>query len=323
MEIGHRNPTLADWAKRKDPDGNVSEIVEVLSETNEMLDDLVVIEGNLEVGHQATVRNTMPNVYWRRMNKGVPTSKSGTTQVTEPAAIAEGRNQLDIEIARLSNNGPAFRKSEDNAFVESFNQKISSTLFYGNEASAQEGFTGFMPRYGDLSAGNSDQIIDAGGVGSDNCSILLVGWDESKVFSFFPKGTKAGLESRDLGEQTVKDDDGNQYQAFVSLYTWRLGLCVRDPRYVVRACNIDFSEVVAGNVDLISLMTQMSETLHSMSGRPRFYMPRKLRTHLRNQITNKAKTLTMDEVGGKKVLAFDDIPVRRSDSLLLTEARVV
>lgn len=60
-------------------------------------------------------------------------------------------------------------------------------------------------------------------------------------------------------------------------------------------------------------------------GRPVFYMPRKLRSFLRRQIANKvaAATLTMEEVAGKKVVAVDGIPVRRTDALLLTEARVV
>ena len=60
-------------------------------------------------------------------------------------------------------------------------------------------------------------------------------------------------------------------------------------------------------------------------GRPAFYCSRKIRSFLRRQITNKvaASTLTMEDVSGKKVVAFDGIPVRRTDALLHTEARVV
>ena len=36
-----------------------------------------------------------------------------------------------------------------------------------------------------------------------------------------------------------------------------------------------------------------------------------------------ASTLTMEEIAGKRVVAFDGIPCRRTDALLLTEARVV
>ena len=37
----------------------------------------------------------------------------------------------------------------------------------------------------------------------------------------------------------------------------------------------------------------------------------------------KSDIMTMEEVAGKKVIAVDGIPVRRTDALLLTEARVV
>ena len=56
----------------------------------------------------------------------------------------------------------------------------------------------------------------------------------------------------------------------------------------------------------------------------RFYVPRVIRSYLRRQITNKANVwLSMGEVAGKKVLQFDDVPVRRMDAILSTEARVV
>ena len=70
--------TLADWANRLDPDGNIPEIVELLSQTNEILQDAVFMEGNLPTGHRVVVRTGLPTVYWRALNAGVPTSKSTT-----------------------------------------------------------------------------------------------------------------------------------------------------------------------------------------------------------------------------------------------------
>ena len=40
------NLTLADWAKRTDPDGRIPVVAELLSQTNEILDDAVFKEGN-------------------------------------------------------------------------------------------------------------------------------------------------------------------------------------------------------------------------------------------------------------------------------------
>jgi len=82
----------------------------------------------------------------------------------------------------------------------------------------------------------------------------------------------------------------------------------------------------SAGADLIDLMTQALELVPSMGmGRPAFYLPRKLRSFLRRQIANKvaASTLTMEEIAGKRVVTFDGVPCRRTDALLLTEARVV
>ena len=39
--------TLADWAKRVDDDYKTAAIVELLSQSNEILDDMLIVEGNL------------------------------------------------------------------------------------------------------------------------------------------------------------------------------------------------------------------------------------------------------------------------------------
>jgi hypothetical protein len=53
-------------------------------------------------------------------------------------------------------------------------------------------------------------------------------------------------------------------------------------------------------------------------------MNRTLREKLRLGILEKVSTnLTWETVEGKRVMTFDDIPVRRTDALINTETRVV
>lgn len=54
--IGQTALTLSDLARRKDPNGRIAKIVEILNQTNEILDDAMFIEGNLPTGHKTTVR---------------------------------------------------------------------------------------------------------------------------------------------------------------------------------------------------------------------------------------------------------------------------
>lgn len=97
--------TLADWAKRLDPEGKIEvKIAEILNQTNEILDDAVFIEGNLPTGHRVTIRTGLPAVYWRSLNQGVPRSKSTSAQVDESCGMLEAYSAVDKDLAELNGN---------------------------------------------------------------------------------------------------------------------------------------------------------------------------------------------------------------------------
>ena len=324
------NPTLADVAARMTADGKIDpQIVEMLNETNEVLDDMTVIEANGFTEHKTTVRSGLPAGTWRKLNYGVQPEKSRTVPVKDSMGMLETYAEVDKALADLNGNSAAWRLSEDRAFIEGMNQTMATALFYGDSSADPEKFMGLAPRYNSLSAENAMNIVDAGGTGSDNASIWLIVWGPNTCHTIFPKGSAAGLQSRDLGEHTLTDATGGRYQGYRTHYKWDIGAVLRDWRYVVRIANIDVSDLTKDGktgADLIDLMTQALELVPNVGmGRPAFYMPRKLRSFLRRQITNKvaASTLTMEEIAGKKVVAFDGVPCRRTDALLLTEARVV
>lgn len=324
------NPTLADVAGRMTADGRIDpQIVEMLNETNEILDDMTVIEANGFTEHKTTVRSGLPAGTWRKLNYGVQPEKSRTVPVKDSMGMLETYAEVDKALADLNGNSAAWRLSEDRAFIEGMNQTMASTLFYGDSSADPEKFMGLAPRYNSLSAENAMNIVDASGTGSDNASIWLIVWGPNTCHSIYPKGSPAGLQSRDLGEDTLLDAAGGRYQGYRTHYKWDIGAVLRDWRYVVRIANVDVSDLTknaSAGADLIDLMTQALELVPNTSmGRPAFYMPRKIRSFLRRQITNKvaASTLTMEEIAGKKVVTFDGVPCRRTDALLLTEARVV
>ncbi|MBU0593357.1 MAG: hypothetical protein KKH74_06415 [Gammaproteobacteria bacterium] len=324
------HPTLLDLTKRLDPDGKVDTIAEMLSQTNEILDDMVWLEGNLPTGHRTTARTGLPAPTWRKLYGGVQPTKSKTAQVTDACGMLEAYAEVDKALADLNGNTAAFRLSEERAHIEGINQEFASTLLYGNEGTEPEAFTGFAPRFNSLSAENADNIISGGSSDTDNNSIWLVVWGPNTVHGIFPKGSKAGLSMEDKGQVTIENVDGagGRMEAYRSHYRWDCGLSVRDWRYIVRIPNIELSALTknaSAGADLIDLMTQAIERIPTLSmGRPAFYVPRTIRSFLRRQIVNKvaASTLSMDEVAGKRVLAFDGIPVRRVDALAGNESVV-
>ena len=327
--LAANNPTLLDLAKRQDPDGNIANIVELMAATNPVLEDMGWQEGNLETGHRTTVRTGLPIPTWRKLYGGVQPTKSTTAQVTDNCGMLEAYAEVDKALADLNGNAMKFRMTEDQAHIEGMAQELAQTLFYGNEGTEPEAFTGLAPRYNLLSAQNADNIVDHGGVGADNASIWLCVWGPNTGFGIVPKGSTAGLKMRDLGEVTIENVDGagGRMQGYRTHYRQDAGLTIRDWRYFVRVANIDVSDLatIANTKLLINSMIKASERIPALGrGRAAFYMNRTCREALRLGILEKITTnLNWETVAGKRVMTFDDVPVRRCDALTSTEARVV
>ncbi|MCS4496252.1 hypothetical protein NXS97_19060 [Pantoea sp. B623] len=319
--------TLADWGKRVDGNGKIDKIIELLGQTNPILDDMLFVEGNLPTGHRTTVRSGLPTATWRLLNYGVQPSKSTTVQVTDAAGMLEAYAEIDKSLADLNGNTNEFRLSEDRAFIEAMNQQMAQTLFYGDTSVNPQQFMGLSSRYSTKAAGNGQNIIDAGGTGTDNTSIWLVVWGENTVHGIFPKGQKAGLQHQDLGEQTLIDANGGKYQGYRSHYKWDNGLTLRDWRYVVRIANIDVSDLsVAGSA--ANIVTLMIKALHRIPnrgmGKPVFYMNRTVGQALDLQSLDKPSlAISVKETEGEWWTAFRGVPIRETDAILETEARVV
>lgn len=319
--------TLADWGKRVDPNGKIDKIIELLGQTNPILEDMLIVEGNLPTGHRTTIRTGLPTATWRLLNYGVPQGKSTTAQITDTVGMLETYAQVDKSLADLNGNTAEFRLSEDRAFIEGMNQQMAQTLFYGDTSVNPQQFMGLSSRYSSKSAGNGQNIIDAGGTGTDNTSIWLVLWGENTVHGIFPKGQKAGLQHQDLGEQTLIDANGGQYQGYRTHYKWDNGLVLRDWRYVVRIANIDVSDlsVTANAANIVKLMVAALHRIPNRGmGKPVFYMNRTIAQALDQQSLDKASlALSVKETEGEWWTTFRGIPIRETDAILETEARVV
>jgi len=328
--------TMADWAKSTDPDGKVAKTVELLSQSNEVLDDMLFKEGNLPTGEQTSIRTGLPTVYYRLINQGTPKSKSTKAQVTENAAILTARCEIDQDEAELNGNVNAYRMDEAAAFVEAMSQQMATTLFYGSAANPEQ-FVGFAPRYNDLSAANAQNIISAGGSGSDNSSIWLVNWGQQNVFGVFPKGSQAGISHEDLGIGDAFDSSDNRFRAYMDEWKWKNGLVVKDWRHVVRIPNIDVSDLVAkastqaitAATAIDKLMARAIDRLPTRAGaNAAFYVNRTVASHLRVMAMDRSTGAVTIEPAinqwGDNIhqLMFLGIPVRIVDALTEAEAVV-
>ena len=343
--LGSTALTYADWAKRVDDGYKITRIIELLSQTNEILDDMLVVEGNLPTGHKTTVRTGLPQATWRLLNQGVPNAKSTTAQIVDTCGNLETYAVIDKDIADLNGNTAEFRLSEVKAFLEGMSQQIAATLIYGNQSTNPERFTGLAPRYSTLTAANSNtaaNVISGGGAASTNTSIWIVVWGADTLHATFPKGKITGLQHRDMGEWPVLDSASNTYQAYRDHFKWEIGLVLRDWRYAARICNIDvtlLSGVSAANlinllvralyrlptapVSATTIQTSDTPEVGANMGRTVIYCNRVVRTYLDLQAMNKTNVLLrIEEFDGKPVTTFRGIPIRTCDAILNNEATV-
>ena len=324
------NPTLADLAKVTDPDGSIADVVEILNATNEILLDMTFLEGNLTTGHRTSIRSGLPTPTWRKLYGGVQPTKSRAVQVTDNTGMMEDYSEVDKALVDMAGNPAGFRLQEDRPHIEGMNQEFASTLFYGDESTAPEEFTGLSARYNSLSAENGDNIINGGGSGSDNASVWLICWGPNTCHGIIPKGSMAGVQQRDLGEVTLENADGanGRMQAYRTHYRWDVGLSVRDWRYAVRIANIDRSALTynaASGAIINDLMQQAWTELPSTSaGRCAWYMDKSILSMLRRQTSSavSSSTLSVDMVGGTMQTSWGGIPIRRCDALRGNEATV-
>lgn len=330
---------LLDWARRLDPDGDVPTIVELLSQSNEILMDMAWQEGNLPTGHRTTVRTGLPTAAWRILNQGVTPSKSTTAQIDEACGILEAWCEIDKDICELNGNTSAFRLTEAMAFIEAMNQQFAQTLFYGDTTINSERYLGLAPRYSTISGAiNGVNVLSANGSGSDNASVWLMNWGPNTIHGIFPKGSKGGLVHEDLGLQIIQSSTGigtGRLRAYVDQWQWKCGLALKDWRNVVRCCNIDISDLVSGTgtqnaQQLLKLMSRMMDRIPNYNvGKPVFYMNRTVYSILKIQALDKSQNAlgveeAIDQFGNvnKGGMQFLGIPIRRNDQLLNTEATI-
>ncbi|WP_047299731.1 major capsid protein [Pseudomonas fluorescens] len=323
-------PTLIDKFSRQDGSQKIMKIVELMAKRNDILMDAEYQECNDGSKHKTTMRSGIPEPAWRMFNKGVQPTKSTTVPVLDTTGMMEDYGKVDKALADLSGNADAFRVSENIAKLQGFNNKASRYMFYGNTASEPESFLGLSPRYNDKSAESGANIIDAGGTGSTNTSIWFVTWGEMTTHLLYPKGSVAGFQHKNLGEDTVTDGNGGEFQAYRDHFKWDIGMSVRDWRANARIANIDVTQLTrdgATGANIIDLMIDAMYRLDNPDqgeGRTVIYANRTIQSWLHKQAMNsKNVNLTIGEYGGKKIPEFLGIPIKRVDALLNTEARVV
>lgn len=314
--------TLIEIAKRTN-NGNLLTIAEVMDETNEILKDAPMVEANQPTGHVITRRNSLPTGTFRKLNSGVSTEASSTTQLTEPMCLLDAISKVDEKLVELAPDPVSFRNGEDMSFVEGLGQSLADVVLYGNMGTYPERINGLATRYDSLSFAN---VKDGGGTGSDTTSIWIVQWDPVwGVHFIYPRGSKSmGINAIDMGVELVTDSGGtDQFRAYRTYFTCNMGIAIHDDRCVARYANIETAVGAAANIfDEDILIRALRNLPHAGKGAV-IYANRTILAQMDIRSKDKANVnYGTENVFGVPTTTFRGVPVRQVDAILNTESAV-
>lgn len=329
--VGTNYLTTADVRRQSNKDDTIADIIEVLAMQTSLMEDAPVEEANSGKQMLTTVRTGLPRPTWRKLYAGVFPTKGTTAQVFENAGYMEDWSETDAKLVEQSKNPQKLRMNDAKSHIMGIGHELEFTLFYGDTDVNPERFNGLHTRYDSLTApGTGGQIVDGGGIGTDNTSIWAVGWGSESAHLFYPEGSQAGIIREDKGKTTKELNDGSLYDVYREKFGMDVGLAVRDWRAIARIANLDVSDMRAGGTgapDVLNMMIDLYYKLDkpAMPNRKTvFYVPRMMGSVLHKQAFAKvSNNLTYDIIDGKPITRFLGHEIRVTDAILETEARII
>ena len=319
--------TLYDMAARIGQGGDklTQRVVELQAQKNDIWQVLPFKTCNDGTKEVVMLREDLPKLAWRMINKGTPVVKTGTKTASYTTGGLEGFAQVDERAMKINKNSNAYRLSECDGVQQGMSNQICETIFYGDEKINPAGFTGFSAHYYSKTDTGiwGDQIIDAGGTGNNLTSLWIATFGMDTVYGIVPEGIPAGYQYKDKGSVPVIDKDGNKFYAFESQFNWDMGLAIRDPRYVVRLANIDTTD--RDDTTFIEKLIEALDQIYDPDkGKTVLLCNRKVNTYLNILAMKKSNVnLTIENFGGKKITHFWGYPMLRNDAIINTESQIV
>lgn len=319
--------TLMDLRATLMPDGSpVSSYAELLAKENDILDDIPWKAGNLLTGDMHFKRTGMPSAQIRRINQGFDSSKGSKEAVTDTCVEIVSRMTVDMAELDLAPSPEAYLLSESQPHIHAMNEMFLQHFMYGTDP---ESINGISTRMNKLS---HPQVVDAGGKGNNLASIYIIKWDTNEITGIYPKNTKAGLDVMTKVNELVPDKDGKTFLAHITLWSWWVGLKVRDERYMARLCNIDRDTLLAegetakeARQDLFrKLILAQDKIYHAEQGRVVMYADPAIFSVLKIAALEKANMALgySDIREDRRILSFMGIPIKKNDVQKAAEKKV-
>lgn len=320
--------SLVEQSKRLDPNGMQAKIVEILNKEMPIFEDAPWMPSNDVWQHKSTRRGTLPTGTWRKLNSGVATEISRTTEVMDAIGMLETYSETDKEYIDNMPDPMQARFTEAKAFIEGLAQTFTSAILYSNGHTNPTQIHGLAPR---LNTIDSEFVWGGGGAGGDTTSIFVVTWGEDRTHMVYPKnsGANLGITHNNKGQVTLTSATTAvpataQYEGYRDHFQIKGGFVSRDPRCIGRYANIETtgSANIFDEDILLKLLGEMK-----VDGGTRIYVNTTIYTQMRIALKDKTNVNYTQDGGdglsGGPILRFDGIPIRKMDKRILVNDEVV
>jgi hypothetical protein len=320
-------------AARMSHNQEIIDVAEVLNETNDIIADAHVEQGNDITSNVVSRRTALPTITWVKVGNGWNATTGLIQQARETIGMMKARYQCPQDVMRLQPNPAKYRMQQERAYIESMGQEFANTLFYGGInpttgalTPVPEEFDGLAARYPNLGTTRPLYVANNGdSSAADDTSVWFVQWGPGKVYLAYPRNSsQAGIKKEDKGlvftaGDNVTTTQGNQLWAYVTEFSWDVGLCVEDGRAIKRVANISSTSGDTWTLDEDKLI----ETRNNFNTPGQIYM------YCNEQVFTQLQILAKDKANvhwtetnpfGKPQLYFLDVPIRRCDSIRNDEA---
>jgi hypothetical protein len=320
-------------AARMTHDNTIIDVAEVLNETNDVIQDAHVQRANDITSHVVSRRTALPTPTWNKAGDGWNAGVGLLNQVREEIGMLKSRYQCPEDIMKLQPDKAKFRAQQERPHIEALGQEFANTLM-GNwsagtlTANPPEEFDSLSTRYSTLATTDANYVYNNGnGSGNDNTSIWFIQWGPGKVYLITPRNSDGtGIKKEDKGLTFTAGDNvtttqGNQLWAYITEFSWDVGLCIEDRRCVKRLANIDsvLSETNTLDEDFIITTRNNFKT----PGTIYMYCNETIYTQLQILAKDKSNVhWTENNPFGKPVMYFLDMPVRRCDAITNVEGTI-
>jgi hypothetical protein len=328
---------LMDLARITLSDGKLAKVYDMVTENTPIIRDLMMVQCNRIDEFEHAELTGLPTSYYVMLGQGYPKSKATTKIVKDGTARVGNRFEVDRETARLSGNVPEFMSKQEMFHIKSVMEKIEETIIYGAAVDVDE-FIGIHARLSTPSADRKNSgynIINGGGTGSDNMSVLGIVHSTETFHGIYPQGQKAGLEIDRIDSVSGADgvpitdpiDSTRELLGYKRFVQQILGIAVPSWHGIVRICNIDNSLLIADastGADLNVLFQRMALRMTRVKiGKKKIYVNDTVYSFIMQQLSKTVGgNVGFSQVQGQEQVQFWGIDIEVCDALLINEATV-